>query len=165
VALSLGSRRVAVSNHRVLSSSDFPPDQGRNHGRAIASPTPPTLLYRVTLCEKKGLVAFGGARGDCPSVWGATRQIRASLNAPSDSLMAFWIADLQFRHAPGSNPDRFRPPRSARRQPYYAPRSARLSRMNLIWYSVWQTCAIGGAAPAIRKPPDRVGRSGGTPTS
>ena len=39
VALSLGSRRVAVSNHRALPSSDFPPDRCRNTDRAIASPT------------------------------------------------------------------------------------------------------------------------------
>jgi len=46
VALSLGSLRVAVSDHRALPSSDFPPGHGPRRGdRAIASPTPPAALY------------------------------------------------------------------------------------------------------------------------
>ena len=50
VALSLGSRRVAVSHHRARSSSDFPPGQTRKPGRATASPTPP----RDIIAEKPG---------------------------------------------------------------------------------------------------------------
>jgi len=47
VALSLGSLRVAVSDHRALPSSDFPP-AGKTR-RAIARPAPSSLFYREPL--------------------------------------------------------------------------------------------------------------------
>ena len=47
VALSLGLRRVGVTNHRTLSSSDFPPDRVRMSRRSRRSPPPtsPPVLY------------------------------------------------------------------------------------------------------------------------
>jgi len=49
VALSRSSRRVAVSNHRALSSSDFPPGRSarKRISPAIASPTPLSILYHI----------------------------------------------------------------------------------------------------------------------
>ena len=52
VALSLGSLRVAVSDHRALPSSDFPPARARTSGRATASPTPPRFI--ITAFRSKG---------------------------------------------------------------------------------------------------------------
>jgi len=52
VALSRGLRRVGVTNHRALPSSDFPPGAAHRHrddGRAERSP-PPASLPTIIIC-------------------------------------------------------------------------------------------------------------------
>ena len=52
VALSLGLRRVGVTNHRALPSSDFPPVNAKTRKRATASPAPPHEDYTTPAGEK-----------------------------------------------------------------------------------------------------------------
>ncbi len=61
VALSRGLRRVGVTNHRALPSSDFPPARRTpdrvaairsSADRAIATPTPSSLLYESSPNEE-----------------------------------------------------------------------------------------------------------------
>ncbi|GEM_PF-2007052 len=92
VALSLGSRRVAVSNHRALPSSDFPPDRRGNVDRATASPAPPAQFYHITRgCQRR----WHGdrfrdpdrVREDHRAFWSLTARHLCGLRA------CFWIAE------------------------------------------------------------------------